>query len=74
MGFKTHKMLNCISTNNGSKVVVKSLLDSSTGFSQPRNKLVIYDDDPHKEAALREAKKRHEEYLRSQKQRSDYET
>jgi hypothetical protein len=55
-------MLNCIQTN-GSKIVVKSLFDHST-IQQERNKLVIYDDDPGKQAAMKDAKTRYEEYLK----------
>ena len=44
-------MLNCIS-NDGNKVTVKSIFDSP---SVERNKLLIYDDDPAKEAVIKTA-------------------
>ena len=53
-------MLNCL-RSNGTKVVVKNLFDSP--FVE-RNKLLIYDDDPVKEAVMKNAKERFDEQLK----------
>lgn len=72
--FKDHKMLNWLDASSNNKVMVKSLLDTgSLSSSTHRNKLVIYDDDPKKDAAIEEAKRRHEIYLKAQQERMDNE-
>jgi hypothetical protein len=50
-------------------MVVKSLLDNESPFQSMRNKLLIYDDHPQKEAAMKQARERYEQYLK--KQQSD---
>ncbi|CDW83282.1 UNKNOWN [Stylonychia lemnae] len=64
--FNQQKMLNCLQ-NTGTKLVVQSLLDTTSPFKNPRNKLLIYDDHPQKEAAMKQARERHEEYLQTQR-------
>ena len=55
-------MINCFESN-GSKIQVKSLFDPTP---QPqRNKLLIYDDDPHKHATMTLATERHADLLRA---------
>lgn len=72
--FKDHKMLNCLDASSNNKVMVKSHLDTGALSSATyRNKLVIYDDDPKKDAAIEEAKRRHEVYMKAQQERMDRE-
>ena len=65
-------MLNCIQTS-GSKVMVKSLFDTSSSPFMGNSKLLIKDDDPTKEAVMKQARERHEEYLKKKQEQNDSE-
>lgn len=56
------KMLNCIESN-GKQVIVKSIFDLQPLNLEPK-KLVIPDDHPQKEAAMKAALQRYENQLK----------